>query len=81
MFNLAIDNKVRGCDVVAMRVDDVAPDRYAINRAKVHQRKTRRSVRFELTEQTRQALDDQAAPRHYAANKRFGPCRGHIVPA
>jgi Phage integrase family len=45
-----------GC-VYAMRVDDVAPHGYAIDRANVRQRKTGRPVRFELTEQTRESLD------------------------
>ena len=58
MFNLAIDSKLRGCDVVAIRVDDIAPNGYAIDRATVRQRKTGRPVRFELTEQTRQAVVD-----------------------
>jgi integrase len=58
LFNLAIDSKLRGCDLVALRVDDVAPNDYAIDRANVRQRKTGRPVRFELTEVTRQALDD-----------------------
>lgn len=39
-------------------MDDVAPNGYAIDRATVRQRKTGRPVRFELTEQTRQAIDD-----------------------
>jgi integrase len=58
MFNLAIDSKLRGCDVVALRVEDVAPSGYALERATVRQKKTGRPVRFELTEQTRQAVDD-----------------------
>jgi len=58
MFNLAIDSKLRGCDLMALRVDDVAPNSYAIDRATIRQRKTARPVRFELTEPTRQALDD-----------------------
>jgi hypothetical protein len=33
LFNLAIDSKLRGCDVVAVRVDDVAPSGYAMDRA------------------------------------------------
>jgi integrase len=57
LFNLAIDSKLRGCDLVALRVDDVAPQGYAIDRANVRQRKTGRPVRFELTEQTRESLD------------------------
>ena len=57
MFNLAIDSKLRGCDVVALEVEDIAPNGYGADRATVRQRKTRRPVRFELTEQTRQAVD------------------------
>jgi len=54
MFNLAIDSKLRGCDVVAIRVEDVAAGGYTADRATVRQKKTRRTVRFELSEQTRQ---------------------------
>src|SRR5438477_12516718 len=58
MFNLAIDSKLRGCDVVSLKVEDVAPHGLAIDRATVRQKKTGHPVRFELTEQTRQAIDD-----------------------
>src|SRR6184192_877127 len=58
MFNLAIDSKLRCCDVVAIRVEDVAASGYAADRATVRQKKTGRPVRFELSEQTRQAVDD-----------------------
>ena len=58
MFNLAIDSKPRGCDVVAIKVEDVAPHGYTADRATVRQKKTGRPVRFELTELTRQAIDD-----------------------
>jgi integrase len=58
MFNLAIDSKLRGYDVVALKVEDVAPNGYTVERATVRQRKTRRPVKFELTEQTRQAVED-----------------------
>src|ERR1700751_713838 len=58
MFNLAIDSKLRGCDVVAVKVEDVTPNGCALPRATVRQRKTGRPVRFELTEQTRQAIED-----------------------
>jgi integrase len=68
MFNLAIDSKLRG-DVVAIRVDDVAPNGYAIDRATVRQRKTGRPVRFELTEQTRQAVDDYLKISHKKAGE------------
>ena len=68
MFNLAIDSKLRGCDVVALKVADIAPSGYAVDRATVRQKKTGRPVRFELTEQTRQAVDDYIK----AARKRLG---------
>jgi len=57
LFNLAIDSKLRGCDVVAVRVDDVAPSGYAMDRATIRQKKTGRPVGFELTDQTRLAID------------------------
>src|SRR5712672_3038325 len=62
LFNLAIDSKLRGCDLVAVRVDDVAPNGYAVDRATVRQKKNGRPVRFELTEQTRQAIDEYIKP-------------------
>ena len=58
LFNLAIDSKLRGCDVVAVRIEDVAPNSYTMDRATVRQKKTGRPVKFELTDQTRQAIDD-----------------------
>jgi integrase len=58
MFNLAIDSKLRGCDVVALKVEDMAPNGYSVDRATIRQKKTGQPVRFELSEQTRQAVDD-----------------------
>jgi integrase len=68
MFNLAIDSKLRGCDVVAIRVEDVAARGYAADRATIRQRKTGRPVRFELSEQTRQATNNYLK----ATNKKPG---------
>ena len=68
MFNLAIDSKLRGCDVVAIRVEDVAAGGYTADRATIRQKKTGWPVRFELSEQTRQAIDNYLK----AANKRPG---------
>lgn len=47
LFNLAIDSKLRGCDVVAVRFDDVAPNGYTLDRATVRQKKTGRPVHWE----------------------------------
>jgi integrase len=57
LFNLGIDSKLRGCDLVSLRVPEVAPRGYAVDRAVVRQKKTGRPVKFELTEQTREAID------------------------
>jgi integrase len=78
LFNMAIDSKLRGCDVVALRVDDVAPSGYAADRASVRQRKTGQPVKFELTESTRQAVDDYLKatgkkPGEYLFTGRRGP--------
>ncbi len=40
LFNLAIYGKLRGCDVVAVRVDDIAPSSYSMDRATIRQKKT-----------------------------------------
>ena len=68
LFNPAIDSKLRGCDVVAVKVEDVAPNGYTMDRATVRQKKTGRPVKFELTDQTHQAIDDYLK----AAGKRPG---------
>jgi integrase len=55
---VAIDSKLRGCDVVMLRVEDLAPRGCAVDRATVRQKKTGRPVKFELTEQSREAVDN-----------------------
>ncbi len=57
LFNLAIDSKLRGCDLVRLKVSDVMHGRHAVSRAMVVQHKTQHPVRFELTEQTRDAVE------------------------
>ena len=56
MFNLAIDSKLRGCDLVNLRMRDVTHGNQTLPRAMVIQRKTQRPVQFELTEPTRTAV-------------------------
>jgi integrase len=67
LFNLAIDSKLRGCDLVALRVGDVAHGGRAVLRASVAQRKTGHPVRFELTDQTRESVEA------WIAKARLGP--------
>ena len=56
LFNLAIDGKLRGCDLVTLRVCDVMQGTRVSPRAMVMQQKTRRPVQFEITDQTRDAV-------------------------
>ena len=56
LFNLAVDSKLRSCDLVKLRVRDVMQGERVATRAVVMQQKTQRPVQFEITEQTREAL-------------------------
>jgi integrase len=56
LFNLAIDSKLRGCDLVGLRVHDVVQGSHVTARAIVMQKKTQRPVQFEITELTRDAV-------------------------
>ena len=56
LFNLGLDSKLRGCDLVALRVLDIAHGHSVQARAKIIQKKTGRPVQFEITEQSRVAL-------------------------
>ena len=57
LFNLAIDSKLRACDLTKLRVRDIAHGAQVSSRAIVMQQKTHRPVQFEITEQTRTALE------------------------
>lgn len=56
LFNLAIDSKLRACDLVRLRVRDVLHGDQIASRTLVLQQKTKSTVQFELTDQTKQAL-------------------------
>jgi integrase len=56
LFNLAIDSKLRSCDLGKLRVRDVCHGSVVASRAIVMQQKTQRPVQFEITEQTRESL-------------------------
>lgn len=57
LFNLAIDSKLRGCDLVKLQVQDVVHGGKAVARTSVVQQKTAQPVKFELTDQTREAVE------------------------
>lgn len=58
LFNLAIDSKLRSCDLVKLRVSDVVHGSQVVKRAVVMQQKTKQPVQFEITEQSRDAIAD-----------------------
>ena len=67
LFNLAIDSKLRSCDLLRLRVCDVAHNSLVGSRAVIIQKKTGRPVQFEITGQTREAVAawiEQAGLRH-----------------
>lgn len=58
LFNLAIDSKLRSCDLVKIRVRDISHGSHIEKRAMVMQQKTSQPVQFEITEKTRKTLKD-----------------------
>jgi len=56
LFNLAIDSKLRACDLVKLKVEDLWSGSSIRDRATIIQKKTKRPVQFEVTEQTKIAL-------------------------
>jgi integrase len=61
MFNLAINSKLRGCDLVNLKIDDLCIGVRLRDRATIVQKKTGRPVQFEITEQTRASVEDWLA--------------------
>ena len=56
LFNIGIDSKLRGCDLVRLRMRDVCHGEQVATRAIVMQQKTQRPVQFEITQGTPEAL-------------------------
>jgi len=75
MFNLAIDSKLRGCDLVSLHVRDVTHGNQVLPRAMVLQRKTQRPVQFELTEPTRSAVAAWLEKAHLRSDQYLFPSR------
>src|SRR6516225_2230146 len=75
MFNLAVDSKLRGCDLVRLKIDDVSAGGRVRDRATVIQKKTDRPVQFEITEQTRAAVGEWLAGLNAREGRYFFPSR------
>ncbi len=80
LFNLAIDSKLRGCDLVRLRVGDVAQGDRVAARAIIMQRKTQRAVQFEITEQTRAAVTAWIAKAKLRSDQFLFPSRLTMSP-
>jgi integrase len=75
LFNLAIDSKLRGCDLVGLRVHDVVHGSRVAARAIVMQKKTQGPVHFEINEQTRDAVAAWIARLHLKPEQYLFPSR------
>ncbi len=75
LFNLAIDSKLRACDLVSLRVREVAHDHGVMPRAMIVQKKTGQPVQFEITLQTRDAIADWIKSAGLGAEEYLFPSR------
>ncbi|MFZ2169883.1 MAG: tyrosine-type recombinase/integrase [Methylococcaceae bacterium] len=80
LFNLAIDSKLRGCDLVTLRICDVAQSNRVSSRAIIMQQKTHRPVQFEITEQTRDSLEAWINQAKLKSDQYLFPSRIHSSP-
>jgi integrase len=75
LFNLAIDSKLRGCDLVGLHVQDIAHGSAVSSRAMIVQCKTHRPVQFEITAQTKEALENWISRANLRAGDYLFPSR------
>ena len=80
LFNLAIDSKLRSCDLVALQVSDIVTGGSVRDRAVIVQKKTGRPVQFELTEQTRESIQAWIAQQSLGDSGYLFPSRVHVRP-
>ena len=80
LFNLGIDSKLRGCDLVALKVRDVCHGTDVATRAIVMQHKTQRPVQFEITQATRDALQSWIEQAGLKSEDFLFPSRLHGSP-
>jgi integrase len=80
LFNLAIDSKLRGCDLVKLKVRDVTHGDQITKRAMVMQQKTHQPVQFEITESTRVSVMDWIRQAKLKGEDSLFPSRIHDSP-
>ena len=80
LFNIAIDSKLQGCDLVCLKVRDVFTASRVKERTSVTQSTTGKPVRFEITETTRQSLERSIANPEMIGSDYLWPSRVHASP-
>lgn len=80
LFNLALDSKLRGCDLVSLRVKDVSHSDRVSSRAIILQKKTNKPVQFEITEATRDSVGKWINQAHLNSENYLFPSRIHESP-
>ncbi|MBR9828900.1 MAG: tyrosine-type recombinase/integrase [Oceanospirillales bacterium] len=75
MFNLAIDSKLRGCDLMNLKVKDISHGTTIQSRAIIIQKKTGKPVQFEITKETRKSLRDWIGQKRLTSNDFLFPSR------
>ena len=80
LFNLAIDSKLRACDLVRLRVSDVTQGHKVVRRATVMQRKTKRPVQFEITDQTATSIRNLIVNHNLLPDQYLFPSRVSASP-
>jgi integrase len=78
LFNVAIDSKLKGCDLVQLKVTDLMAGGHVKSRATIVQKKTGMPVSFELTEPAKEAVIGWAALRRKTGGVWLFPSRSHI---
>jgi len=77
LFNLAIDSKLRACDLLKIRVSDVSSGGQVNSRSTIMQQKTQRPVRFEITSRTRSSIEGWIEAAELSSSRFLFPSRMH----
>jgi integrase len=80
IFNLAIDSKLRACDLVKLRLDDICSGAKVRHRATIVQKKTGRPVQFEITEHSRISVESWLPILRTTGSRYLLPSRLHARP-
>jgi integrase len=80
IFNRAIDSKLRACDLVKLRLDDICSGAKVRHRATIVQKKTGRPAQFEITEQSRSSVEAWLPMVRASGSRYLFPSPLHVRP-